>query len=262
MDEYPTGSSENDADRGRSIPAVRSATDSTPSGPARERTFQKSPTDRGSLILVLGILSLFLCWPLGILAWVMGSSDLKRIRRGEMPPGRVGLVKTGRILGIIGTFFFVAAVVSSGVAIHRHLRGDLLQNLRHLGWHNVLKREPLPPGQIAYAGAWRGEDGTIIVIFPDGTANFRSSKASITGGTVKIEDDRLSIGILGFSTRWQITEPPHMLVDGNWQMKLDGVSYRKKGPGEMVHAPDRWHSCKRGDSATTLALTGGLSAEE
>jgi hypothetical protein len=242
MDEYPTGSSDNGVDRGRSIPEGSAQGNSTQSGPVHGSKLHKPPADRGSLILVLGILSLFLCWPLGLLAWVLGSTDLKRIARGEIPAGRVGLVKAGRILGILGTFFFVAAVVFAGVAIHRHMRGDLFRNVEQLDWQSLLKRKPLPLDQIAYAGAWRGEDGTVIVIFPDGTANFRTGKASVTGAAVRIEGDHLSIGILGFSTRWQITEPPHMLGDGNWQMKLEGVVFSKKGPGQMVHAPGQRHS--------------------
>ena len=34
---------------------------------------------RGDLILMLGILSLFLCGPLGIVAWVMANSDLTHL---------------------------------------------------------------------------------------------------------------------------------------------------------------------------------------
>ncbi len=60
---------------------------------------------RGTLILVLGILSLFLLGPiLGIPAWIMGSGDLKKIREGRIPISEKGQTKAGMILGIIGTF--------------------------------------------------------------------------------------------------------------------------------------------------------------
>jgi hypothetical protein len=58
---------------------------------------------RGTAILVLGILSLVVCSPLGIAAWVMGNADLQAIRRGEMDPSGEGTVQAGRICGMIGT---------------------------------------------------------------------------------------------------------------------------------------------------------------
>src|SRR5262249_6227465 len=65
---------------------------------------------RGGLILTLGIMSL--CFaaifaPLGlltgILAWVMGAGDLKKIRRGEMDPEGQSQTSGGHICGILGT---------------------------------------------------------------------------------------------------------------------------------------------------------------
>jgi hypothetical protein len=37
---------------------------------------------RGPLILVLGILGLIMCPPLGIAAWFMGDSDLEKMKNG------------------------------------------------------------------------------------------------------------------------------------------------------------------------------------
>ncbi|MCL6502613.1 MAG: hypothetical protein K6T86_08000 [Pirellulales bacterium] len=60
---------------------------------------------RGSLILVLGILSLALC-PLGVVlgpcAWSMGAADLNAMRRGGMDPAGMGVTQVGYICGIIG----------------------------------------------------------------------------------------------------------------------------------------------------------------
>ena len=39
---------------------------------------------RATTILILGILSLVLCQPLGIAAWMMGSADLKKMKAGVM----------------------------------------------------------------------------------------------------------------------------------------------------------------------------------
>jgi hypothetical protein len=66
---------------------------------------------RGALILVLGILSLVMCQPLGIAAWVMGNGDLKQIDAGTMNPEGRSLTNAGRICGIIGTIFLIIGIV-------------------------------------------------------------------------------------------------------------------------------------------------------
>jgi hypothetical protein len=67
---------------------------------------------RGVTILVFGILSIVALGPiLGIPAWVMGRTDLSKIRAGLMPESERQLTKAGMILGIIGTFYFIVAIV-------------------------------------------------------------------------------------------------------------------------------------------------------
>jgi hypothetical protein len=57
---------------------------------------------RGTLILVLGILSLVLCgFFTGIPAWIMGKGDLAKIQAGHMDPEGVGPTKAGMICGMI-----------------------------------------------------------------------------------------------------------------------------------------------------------------
>jgi hypothetical protein len=66
---------------------------------------------RGVIILVLGILSVVCCSPLGIAAFVMGNNALKEI---DAAPGRYSnrqLVVIGRILGIVGMVFLVISVL-------------------------------------------------------------------------------------------------------------------------------------------------------
>lgn len=84
---------------------------------------------RGNLILVLGILSLVLCAPLGIPAWIMGSGDLKQMDAGAMDPSGRSVTNAGRICGIIGTILMalglVVGVVVFGFGLltalgHRH----------------------------------------------------------------------------------------------------------------------------------------------
>ena len=66
---------------------------------------------KGMTVLILGILSLVCCSPLGIVALVMGNNALKEI---DAQPGRYGnrqIVQIGRILGIIGIVFLVISII-------------------------------------------------------------------------------------------------------------------------------------------------------
>ncbi|HYN29015.1 MAG TPA: DUF4190 domain-containing protein [Dermatophilaceae bacterium] len=66
---------------------------------------------KGMTILILGVLSLVCCSPLGIAAFVMGNKALQEI---DAQPGRYGnrqLVQIGRILGIIGTVLLVLSII-------------------------------------------------------------------------------------------------------------------------------------------------------
>ena len=66
---------------------------------------------RGTLILVLGILGLVVCGPLAIVAWVLGSGDLKQMDAGLMDPAGRSNTQAGRICGIIGTVLLILGVV-------------------------------------------------------------------------------------------------------------------------------------------------------
>lgn len=61
--------------------------------------------------LVLGILGLVCCGILAPIAWYMGSQELQRIQRGEVPSTNEGMARAGMILGIIGTVFLVLGVI-------------------------------------------------------------------------------------------------------------------------------------------------------
>ena len=71
----------------------------------------QSNQGRGVLILVLGILGIVLCPILGPVAWIMGSSDLKRIGTGEIAMEAKGLTQAGMICGIVGTVLVCLAIV-------------------------------------------------------------------------------------------------------------------------------------------------------
>ena len=66
---------------------------------------------RGTLILVLGILSLVICGFLGPAAWIMGKGDLAKIDQGMMDPTGRGITLAGMILGIIATILLALGLI-------------------------------------------------------------------------------------------------------------------------------------------------------
>ena len=83
---------------------------------------------RGVLILVLGILSLTVCHPLGIVAWIMGNTDMRKIQAGLMDPSGESLTQGGRICGIIGSIFLILGAI---VAIIIVLFGAISVSMQH-----------------------------------------------------------------------------------------------------------------------------------
>jgi hypothetical protein len=67
---------------------------------------------RGGLVLALGILSWAIGCPLfGIMAWVMGSSDLREMERGQMDSSGMSLTQAGQIIGMIHVILGVIVLV-------------------------------------------------------------------------------------------------------------------------------------------------------
>lgn len=67
---------------------------------------------RGGLILAMGIVSLFCCGiVLGLIAFFMGSSDLKAMDAGQMDPSGRSMTNVGRILGIVGAVLSILYMV-------------------------------------------------------------------------------------------------------------------------------------------------------
>lgn len=102
-----------------------------PQGPVEpvqaEPIYQVQRPHRGVLILVLGILGLVCCFILGIIAWVMGNTDLQEMRAGRMDPSGEGLTQAGRICGIISVvlwllWFVMAMFVSFIGRAGSHMR--------------------------------------------------------------------------------------------------------------------------------------------
>lgn len=68
----------------------------------------------GTVVLVLGILGLLVCGPLGIVAWVMGNNALKEIDDSSAVYTNRGTVQAGKILGIIATILMILGIVMMG----------------------------------------------------------------------------------------------------------------------------------------------------
>jgi hypothetical protein len=66
---------------------------------------------RGGTILALGILGFVVCVICGIIAWVMGNDDLKKMDAGVMDPTGRGMTQAGKILGIISVIFMLVGIV-------------------------------------------------------------------------------------------------------------------------------------------------------
>jgi hypothetical protein len=63
---------------------------------------------RGVLVLILGIFGWsFSCPILGVVAWVMGNSDLREMDCGRMDRSGRGLTQAGRVLGMVQTLLWL-----------------------------------------------------------------------------------------------------------------------------------------------------------
>ena len=75
---------------------------------------------RGTLILVLGILSLVMCgFFTGIPAWIMGRNDLRKIKDGLMDPEGEATTKGGMICGIICSILSLLSII--GIALYIYM---------------------------------------------------------------------------------------------------------------------------------------------
>ena len=66
---------------------------------------------RGSKVLMFAVFGMVLCFPFGIAAWVMGTTDLKRMQAGEMDPSGRGVTTAGKIVGTVATFLNPLAIL-------------------------------------------------------------------------------------------------------------------------------------------------------
>ena len=81
-----------------------------PAGP-QDFTQQTLRPHRGGLVLALGILGLVCCFICGIIAWVLGSGDLKEMAAGRMDTSGQGLTQAGKICGMISVILQILGFV-------------------------------------------------------------------------------------------------------------------------------------------------------
>lgn len=70
---------------------------------------------RGAMILTFGILGIVVCFIFGIMAWVMGTEDLRQMDAGEMDPAGRDMTQIGRIMGIVITCLLAAGALLYGL---------------------------------------------------------------------------------------------------------------------------------------------------
>ena len=95
----------------RRVPqSVEDVFDDARPGDRRRRRVRLEP-HRGGTVLTLGILGLVICLICGIIAWVMGAGDLRKMREGRMDRSGQGTTQAGMICGIIGTILGALGLV-------------------------------------------------------------------------------------------------------------------------------------------------------
>jgi ABC-type Fe3+ transport system permease subunit len=62
---------------------------------------------QATTILVLGILGIICCGPLGIAAWIMGNNELEAIGNGRRNPEGRSTANAGRVMGIIASVLMI-----------------------------------------------------------------------------------------------------------------------------------------------------------
>lgn len=65
---------------------------------------------RGALILILGVLGFVVCGIFGIVAWIMGVRDQKKMQDSIMDPKGMELTRIGTVVGIIGVVIWTLLI--------------------------------------------------------------------------------------------------------------------------------------------------------
>ena len=71
---------------------------------------------RATTVLVLGILGLVCCGVCGIIAWIFGNEDIRKMNNGQMDMSGYDTTRIGRLLGIIATVLWIVGVAIYAMA--------------------------------------------------------------------------------------------------------------------------------------------------
>jgi hypothetical protein len=71
--------------------------------------YHRLPDHRGGLVLAFGIMAWILCGIFGIVAFIMGTSDIRAMKEGRMDPSGKTLTEVGRWIGL-GIFLLQTVV--------------------------------------------------------------------------------------------------------------------------------------------------------
>ena len=86
---------------------------------------------QATTILVLGILGIVCsCFPLGIVAWIMGNNELTAIEEGRRPPENRGTASAGRICGIVSIALSAIGLVLTILLLVGSLSFPFFENLQ------------------------------------------------------------------------------------------------------------------------------------
>ena len=64
----------------------------------------------GNTDIRIGIIRFLVCFPFAIAAWVMGNTDIRMMNAGFMDEGDRSMTQAGRVLGIVTTSIYIAAI--------------------------------------------------------------------------------------------------------------------------------------------------------
>ena len=85
--------------------------------------------------------------------------------------------------------------------------------------------KPLPEDRRHYAGEWRA-DNMYLLIEPGGRVVYErvkgGSSSSVNAPIKEFVGDDFVVGVAFATTTFEVSEPPR-LVEGQWQMVVDGV---------------------------------------
>jgi hypothetical protein len=67
--------------------------------------------------LVLGIVGIACCGPVGIAAWVMANNELQAISSGRRDPANEGTAKAAKVVGIVATALIAVPLILLFLAV-------------------------------------------------------------------------------------------------------------------------------------------------